>query len=143
MNIEKLVNICGSRNPINIAKFLGIIILYEPLGTINGFYNTAFRHKFIHVNENLPSCMQYFTIAHELAHAILHPNLNTQFLRDCTFFSINKYEIEANSFAVNLIISDDDLEEYKGCTIEQLSSIYGLPISIIKLRLKCSRSVQD
>lgn len=139
--INRLVKQHKTRNPIEIAENLGIIILYENLGSINGYYNTAFRQKFIHINENLPDCKKYFTAAHELGHALLHPKVNTPFLRENTLFSVNKLEIEANKFAVNLLISDEELNEYKECTIKQLSMIYGYHKNLIKLRLV--QTVQD
>ena len=40
-----------------------------------------------------------------------------------TYLSVNKLEIEANKFAVNLLISDEDLKEYKELTTGQLAMI--------------------
>lgn len=133
--ISKLVKKHHTRNPFEIADSLGIIILYEPLGSINGYYNTAFRQKFIHINCDLPDYKKTFTAAHELGHAILHPKSNTPFLKEKTYISVNKMELEANRFAVNLLITDEELEEYKELTINEISMIYGLQEDLIKLRL--------
>lgn len=118
-----------------IAKNLGIILIYEELGSIRGYYNTAYRQKFIHVNSNLSRHEQLFTVAHELGHALLHPKANTPFLRDNTFLSISKFEKEANRFAINLLISDEDLQNYQGFTIEQIGKVYGYNKNLIELRL--------
>lgn len=134
--INKLYKKYYTTNPIELAKCLNINVIFEELGTINGYYNTAFRQKFIHINSNLEEHKQKFTIAHELGHAILHPKSNTPFLRENTLFSIDKLEIEANLFAVNLLISDEDLREYQDFTISQLSSIFGIHEKLIELRLK-------
>lgn len=143
LNLDKLIKTHESRNPIIIAKALGIIILYEDLGTTNGFYNTAFRYRFIHVNQNLSENEQIYTIAHELGHAILHPHLNTQFLKDCTHFLVSKYEKEANQFALNLLISDEELMKNMDCSISQLCSLFDINQNLMKLRLQsfkvCSR----
>lgn len=133
--ISKLVKKHMTRNPLELAESLGIIVLYEPLGSINGYYNTAFRQKFIHINQDLPEYKKLFTAAHELGHAILHPSSNTPFLRENTFFSVNKLEIEANAFAVNLLITDEDLEEHKELTIGQIAMMFGCNDELIKLRL--------
>lgn len=133
--ISKLVKEHKTRDPFEIASNLGIIVLFEELGSINGYYNTAFRQKFIHINCDLPGHKRIFTAAHELGHAILHPNSNTPFLREKTYLSVDKMEIEANRFAVNLIISDDDLDEYKEFTTGQLAMIYGCHEKLIQLRL--------
>lgn len=134
--INKLYKKYYTTNPIELAKCLNINVIFEELGTINGYYNTAFRQKFIHINSNLEEHKQKFTIAHELGHAILHPKSNTPFLRENTLFSIDKLEIEANLFDVNLLISDEDLREYQDFTISQLSSIFGIHEKLIELRLK-------
>lgn len=138
--METLIdNLCKkyyTSNPFELAKRLNIIVLFEDLGTINGYYNTIFRQKFIHINCNLDEHQQRFTVAHELGHAILHPKANTPFLCENTFFSVGKLEREANLFAVQLLISNDDLKEYKECSISQLASIFGIHEKLIELRLK-------
>ncbi|WP_408646577.1 ImmA/IrrE family metallo-endopeptidase [Zhenhengia yiwuensis] len=36
---------------------------------------------------------------HELSHYALHKNINTLFLRTCTYLKIDKHEMEAETFA--------------------------------------------
>ncbi len=134
--IKKLIKENETSNPIQIAKNLGIHILYEDLGTLNGYYNTVYRHKLIHINNNLTEKQQLFTAAHELGHALLHPKLNTAFLRTHTYMVINKFENEANEFAINLLISDSDIEEYKHLSFNSISNIYGVSEELIQLRFK-------
>lgn len=136
MTAKYLVKKYKTRNPFELAKVLGILIIYEPLGQIKGYYNTAFRKKMIHINNGLTEYEQKFTAAHELGHAVLHPNSNTPFLRNQTLFSIDKLEIEANKFAVELLISDEDIAEMKHLTIEQMATYFGVHKQLIKLRLK-------
>lgn len=133
---KQLISKYQTNNPQEIAQELGIIILFEPLGEINGYYNTAFRQKFIHINNTLVEAKQKFTIAHELGHALLHPKANTPFLRDNTLFSINKLEIEANKFAVDLLITDEAIAEVKHLTLDQMANYFGINKNLIKLRLK-------
>lgn len=132
---KQLISKYKTNNPQEIAQELGIIILFEPLGEINGYYNTAFRQKFIHINNTLVEAKQKFTIAHELGHALLHPKANTPFLRDNTLFSINKLEIEANTFAVDLLITDEAIAEVKHLTLDQMANYFGINKNLIKLRL--------
>lgn len=123
-------------NPFELAECLGIMVLFENLGSINGYYNKQLRMKQIHINYNLPEHMQLYTCAHELGHAIRHPDANTPFLRSNTLFSVDKLEIEANKFAVELLISNDILNEYKDCTIDQIARLLGYDKRLIELRLK-------
>ena len=139
MNISEIVSRLTKKhkttNPFELASALHIAVLYEELGTINGYYNKPLRMKQIHINCNLNQRMKTFTCAHELGHAILHPNASTPFLRANTLYSINKLEQEANSFATNLLISDEIIYENRHLTISQLSRLLGYEEELIKLRL--------
>ncbi|MFV0519784.1 MAG: ImmA/IrrE family metallo-endopeptidase [Lachnospirales bacterium] len=133
--IKKIVTKHQTNNPIELAERLGFIVLFENLGTINGYYNVSSRQKIIHINENLPRHIQLLTVAHELGHGILHNKINTAFLKEHTFLSVNKLEKEANLFAIHLLISDEELEELSHYTISQLSKHFGYPEPLISLRL--------
>lgn len=134
--VNRLIKKHDTNNPFDIARGENIIILYENLGNINGYYNKYARQKFIHINENLDSCKQYLTCAHELGHATVHPDSNTPFFRDNSFYSINKLEKQANYFSAELILNDDILDKHVVLTysIEQLSIFYNVPIELIKLK---------
>ncbi|MFJ7971273.1 ImmA/IrrE family metallo-endopeptidase [Psychrobacillus sp. NPDC096389] len=105
--VEQLIKKFGTTNPFMLANLLGIMIVYEPLGSTYGYYSKSHRIKVIHINEFLSFQKQYFTCAHELGHAILHTEENTAFLKKKTLFSTDKLEIEANTFAVELLVPDD------------------------------------
>ncbi len=141
--IKKLLRENETNNPIKIAKNLGIEVYFTELGTLNGFFNTYRKQKFIYINSNLTEQQQLFTAAHELGHALLHPKTNTAFLKTHTYMVINKFENEANQFAVNLLISDEDIDEYKHLSYSNIANIYGCSEELIKLRFKtfkaCSR----
>ena len=92
--------------------------------------------KQIHINQTLDEYNAKFTCAHELGHAILHPNASTPFLRSKTFLSVDKLEIEANIFAVNLLIPDETIMENNNFTTEQLSKLLGYNQELIELRMK-------
>lgn len=134
--IKSLIRKYNTNNPFELADYLNIKIIFEPLGSINGYYNKQLRMKQIHINNELDRHTQAFTAAHELGHALLHPDANTPFLRNNTGLNLNKYEIEANKFAVELLIPDEMLLEYQDFTIEQFSRMLGYSKELIKLKLK-------
>ena len=134
--VESLCRKCDTRNPFEIARQKNIIILFESLGSVRGYYNFCFRKKFIHINDSLSEEQSLFTAAHELGHAILHPKSNTPFLRAHTLFSVNKLETEANRFAVNMLFSDSALAEYRDYTIDQLACIMGVPCDLAEYRMR-------
>ena len=134
--IQKLVRQAGTRDPFEIARQKHIIITEEPLGSIRGYYSRSHRQPVIHINSALSESQRRFTCAHELGHALLHPKANTPFLHSRTLFSVNRYEIEANRFAVWLLISDEDLAEDPDRTIPQLAQIFGVTPALMEHRLK-------
>lgn len=133
--VEKIRKKYGTSNPYQIAKDMKILLLYEDLGSINGYYNMVYRQKQIHINQFLDEHLKLLTVAHELGHAIMHPKANTPFLINNTFISVDKMEIEASKFAMELIISEEDLIEYEECTMDQLSFVFGYDKELINLRL--------
>ena len=69
----------------------------------------------------------------------MHPKANTPFLKNNTLFSINRLEIEANQFAVDLLIDDFELKtliEENLYTTYQLSGYFRLDLDIINYKLK-------
>ncbi|WJE51144.1 ImmA/IrrE family metallo-endopeptidase [Bacillus cereus] len=103
--VKQLCKKYNTNNPYELADYLKIHVLNWDLHEeINGFYKYEKRNRFIVINSNLSSSMQKTVCAHELGHAILHTHANTPFLRKNTFFSVDKLEIEANTFAALLLI---------------------------------------
>lgn len=116
--IYKLINTHGTSCPFKLAEKLDVQVEFEYLGKILGYYTKAFRVPVIKINESVPKKQQTFICGHELGHHILHPNENTSFLKRHTFYSTDRFEVEANKFAINLIVAgndyltDKDIEEY-------------------------------
>ncbi|PER31208.1 hypothetical protein CN490_11395 [Bacillus cereus] len=134
--VLKIVKKHGTTNPFEIAKRKDIIVLFEDLGNTLGFYNTYKRFKFIHINNKIDETTQRFVCAHELGHALLHPKANTPFLRNKTFFSVDRLEIEANTFAVELLLPNEMIFEYQdtNLSIQEIAEIYGIPESFARLK---------
>ncbi|PFJ52689.1 ImmA/IrrE family metallo-endopeptidase [Bacillus thuringiensis] len=127
--VLKIVKKHGTTNPFEIAKRKNIIVLFEDLGNTLGFYNTYKRFKFTHINNKIDEITQRFVCAHELGHALLHPKANTPFLRNKTLFSVDRLEIEANTFAVELLFTDEMISAYKDThlSLQEVAEIYGVP----------------
>lgn len=135
--VEKIIKKCSTNNPFEIAKIKNICVIPWNLhNEIKGFYKYDRRNKFIFINSNLEADSQRFVCAHELGHAILHPRSNTPFLREKTFFSVDKLEVEANTFAVELLIQDNQLDIYKNTnlSIYEISELYGVPQHLAHLK---------
>lgn len=101
--VKSLVKDHGTNDPFLIAAQKNIQIIYEPLGTVFGYFHTYKRIPFIHLNNLLDDYLLRYVCAHELGHAIKHRYVNTPFLKRSTLFSVDKIEREAHEFAVHLL----------------------------------------
>ena len=121
-------------NPFEIADRMGI--LYQ-IGIMecSGCYMFLKNHRYIFLNEALEGHEMRLVMAHELAHAILHRKENCYFIRNKTALLVSKNEIEANKFAMELLISDEFLEDNRDYTVKQLSQILGYHQKLIELRI--------
>jgi Zn-dependent peptidase ImmA (M78 family) len=134
--VRQLIKKHKSNDPFQIAKEKNIIILFAELGDTLGFYSSYKRVQFIHLNNQLDEMMQRFVCAHELGHAVLHPKSNTPFLRANTLFSVEKLELEANTFAVELLLPDEIISQYKNTdlTIYDVAEIHSIPKELVYLK---------
>lgn len=134
--VVKLVKLYKTRDPFEMIKGMNVILVYYPLENIRGFYQYFQRNNIIYIDEQLPKHEQLFVLAHELGHMFLHKKSNFIFMDTKTHFNTTKYETEANKFAMELLIDDEFLEEYKNLTTEQLARMLGYQEKLIELRLK-------
>lgn len=125
----------NTNNPFEIARERNIRVLYEPMKTTYGFYVRYRRFQNIILNDGLPEEMQRFVCAHELGHSILHADLNVPKLTRYTMFSRDKFEMQANTFAVELLLPDDLLREYEGYSIYHLAASCGVPQEFVELKI--------
>ncbi|SHN03390.1 protein of unknown function [Anaerosporobacter mobilis DSM 15930] len=133
--VHELLKKYNTNSPYQLCELLDIEVFKCELGTIKGYYHHAYRIKQIYLNSNLSRREEKLVLAHELGHAIMHPNSNTPFFKANTFTSIDKLEKQANTFAMHCLISDNDLYECSNYTVSQLSILFGYDEELISLRL--------
>ena len=132
--VERTLKKYKTRSPYELADLMDISVHRCELGTIRGYYSKKFRIKQISLNCNLTETDERFVLAHELGHAIMHENLNTPFLMENTLFSKNKFEIEANTFAIELLVPDTEISENPDLTIGQLARMTGYAEDILRYK---------
>lgn len=138
---ESIVKKYHTRNPFEIIKEKNVILVYAPLVDVRGFYQYFQRNHLIYIDENLSEYEKTFVCAHELGHMLIHKKANAVFMDTKTCFNTNKYEIEANTFASNLLIPDEVILENCNLTTEQLSRLLGYERALVELRLKSYREM--
>ncbi|MEK3722261.1 ImmA/IrrE family metallo-endopeptidase [Paenibacillus sp. FSL H8-0034] len=133
--VKKLIQLHGTNDPFRIASMRNILVLYEYLGKSTwGYFSCVNRIPIIHLHELMKEAQSRFTCAHELAHALLHPKVNTPYLKAHTLQSIDKVEREANQFAVELLIPDHILLE--GFSVYDAAVVCGVPGEVAHLKSK-------
>lgn len=135
--VNKILKKYGTLDIDKLCDKMGIILLNVKLPkNTRGFFQKFKRINVIYLNYNLNENERRLVIAHEIAHAILHGNLNRIFMDNHTLNKTNKYENEANLLASYMLISDDDICEYIDYqyTYSQISSITGIDEKILQQR---------
>lgn len=124
---NKIVDLCGTRDPHRIAKELGVEILYYPFNRQRGAYKVIMRNRFMFIKDNLHPVMEKIVLLHELGHDSLHREEATQVggFKEFNIFDMrdNRMEFEANVFASQIALPDDDFIELaeRGYDTEQIA----------------------
>lgn len=140
LDIKKAANTLAkkyrTRNPFEMVQGMNVILIQEPLVGIKGFYQYYKRNNLIYIDPNLPEIGQVETLAHEIGHMVLHKGINRIFMESYTGLNTSKYEIEADTFAAELLISDDVILEFQRYTIEQISRYLGYAKRLIQAKTR-------
>lgn len=134
--VDKLVRKYKTRNPFEMIKGMNVILVFYPLDGVRGFYQYFQRNNIIYIDERLSDKEKLFVCAHELGHMFMHKKSNEIFMDSRTQLSTSKYELEADRFAMNLLLPDADINEYLHLSTSQLSRLFGYNKKLIELRLK-------
>ena len=138
--VRKTVREQHTSDPFSLARGLGLDVDYADLGELKGFYVVYKTGRYIVINHNLDERMSRLVLAHEIGHDMLHRDIaENGGMGESSFFDMtSKPEREANIFAAELLISDDDMVELgeRGCTIEEAAKELGVhaKVAMIKAR---------
>ena len=138
---ERLVRRCGTRDPFEIARQLGVEVLFCPdFGSMKGMYRAVKRNRFIFLNRDLTPQMQRIVCAHELGHDQLHRNLaKTGAIQEFMLYDMTtKPEYEANIVAAEILLDTDAVLDYVynlGYTSEQIAKAMSTDINLVALKV--------
>lgn len=123
-----------TRNPFVLAEYLNVEVQIGPLGSRAGCYIFLKNHKCIFLNVDLYEHERILVMAHELAHSIMHRKENCYFIRNKTLMLTSKIEIEANTFAAELLIPDKLIADNPGLTKAQIAWLAGFDARIMEFK---------
>ncbi|MCY9516724.1 ImmA/IrrE family metallo-endopeptidase [Paenibacillus apiarius] len=135
MDVEKIVRSLirkyKTNCPFLLAQHVNIQVQLTQLGnSTRGFYFRKLRRRYIVINSDLPFEWQRFVCAHELAHDRLHKGVGHFFIERHTLFQVGKFERQANQFALQLLLADQE------CVAGETREIYcarnGIPPEMAK-----------
>ena len=138
---EKLVKRCGTRDPFEIARQIGVEVLFCPdFGSMKGMYRVVRRNRFIFINDSLTPQMQHIVCAHELGHDQLHRDLaKVGALQEFMLYDMTtKPEYEANIVAAEILLDTDEVLDYVysfGYTSEQIAKAMETDINLVALKV--------
>jgi len=125
----------GARDPFAISEEMGFIVVLAPLVQMRGFQQCAKRRRLIYINSDLDERQQRLVCAHELAHHLLHRGMNRIFMDHSTGMVTEKFENEANRFAVCLVYGDEELQPYLSLGFERAAAYMGISRQLAQYRM--------
>ena len=133
---ESLARKYNTRDPFCIAAALGYIVIRTQLRGIRGFWHHTQRQHIIFVDESLSDDAARFVCAHEIGHILLHRGYNRIYMDANTYFPVNRQEIEANRFALDLLFDDEELRFFLDYPIQLAADYMGVSVELAEYRLK-------
>ncbi len=146
----------GARVPVDVnavAEYLGLSVVEEDLeGSVSGMLVLKDGRGVIGVNENHHPNRRRFTVAHEIAHYLLHRgsasvfvDARPVFFRDDDSAACTKQqEIEANAFAAELLVpavalrervNHEAVDPYDDAAAHRLAKTFGISTQTLTIKL--------
>ena len=136
---KMLIEKYETRDPFELAQLLGCFVKFINTKTQKGFCKIMFNNRFIFINQNMTPQMQRMTCAHELGHILLHKEALKQqgHFAEMELFDITDHrELEANQFAANLLIDDQELLELLKDGYDMVGAAAQLNVNVNMLMVK-------
>ena len=115
-SVKKLKKRYHEDNLFELCGNMGIFLLPQSFGTqkgaIMGFFLEQRRIKTITYNSDLSEDLQRIIVGHELGHSVLHARDGIHAFHDVGLFDVSsRFEKEANLFAAEYLLEDDEVLE--------------------------------
>ena len=131
-------------DPWKLSKALNLTVSVKSMGLYDGcckgFFVMYRRIKYIVINGDLPKQLQRIVLAHEIAHCILHADQakNAAFHDITLFDTIDHKEYEANVFAAELLLSDEDVLSVlnEDLFFFQAASVLSVPYELLDFKFR-------
>ncbi len=118
--VARLKQLYNESEPERLVRSMDILLSYQPMGTstqaCKGFFIYQSQIKSIVINSELPRALQRIVLAHEAGHAVLHEDVaRLRAFHDFSLYDASSvYEYEANLFAAEYLLDDEQVAEKLG-----------------------------
>lgn len=136
-----LIRKYGTNDPFKLADNMGIMVqMCDNFKTLKGIYMVIKRKRVIMINANLPVRKQRIVCAHEIGHDMMHRSLaKNNVLQEFMLYDMTaRTEYEANMFAADILISDQEVLElacHYGYDMEQIAKALNSDINLIGIKI--------
>ena len=137
---NRIVEECSTRDPHKIARELGIEVMPCAFQKQKGAYKVILRNRFIFIKDDLHPVMEKIVLLHEIGHDVLHRNeaIKVGGFKEFNIFNMQdiRMEYEANIFASQVSLSDDDFLELceRGYDTQQIAGALNSDINLVALK---------
>ncbi|QJA09098.1 ImmA/IrrE family metallo-endopeptidase [Romboutsia sp. CE17] len=100
----------------------------------DGCYFKLDNVKFVLINPSLSEHERNRVYAHELGHALFHPNINTLNLENYDKLFVKKLELEADKFCCEFLLDDNVFSTYEGYSNSEIAKIFGITTELVDLK---------
>ena len=144
--VNRLIDRCGTRNPYKVAKELGINIIYRNFNKQRGAYKGILKNRFIFLKNGMHPVVEQIVLWHEIGHDVLHRQeaVAAGGFKEFNIFDIreNRMEYEANIFASQVALPDDDFIELaeRGYDTQQIARALSSDINLVAIKGDLLRS---
>ena len=125
---NRLVDTLGTRDPHRIARELGIEVVPVDFKRQRGAYKVLMRNRFIFIKNDLHPVMESIVMLHEIGHDILHRKeaVKAGGFKEFNIFNMqeSRMEYEANVFASQVSLDDEEILEYTFTNTSSTASVY-------------------
>ena len=142
-SVKKLKRRYREDNLFELCRNMGILLLPQPFGTqkgaIMGFFLEQRRIKTITYNSDLSDDLQRIIVGHELGHSVLHARSGVHAFHDVGLFDVSsRFEKEANLFAAEFLLDDDEVLETlaQGGDFFSAAAILRVPMELLDFKFR-------
>ena len=142
-SVKKLKRRYREDNLFELCRNMGILLLPQPFGTqkgaIMGFFLEQRRIKTITYNSDLSDDLQRIIVGHELGHSVLHARSGVHAFHDVGLFDVSsRFEKEANLFAAEFLLDDDEVLETlaQGGDFFSAAAVLRVPMELLDFKFR-------